>query len=124
MVNDAVGFGLAGTISELFTIQPMPAPPVKSIPDGTNSNQLDDPGATYGQTWVNAPPFPNVNPPMYRNRILRSRGKSLYAWTFLQMIYSGISIREKLTLFWHNHFVVGDSTIPHRESLYLSLIHI
>lgn len=122
MVNTAINLGLQGAIDELFVQQPMPAPPVKYIPDGTGSNQLNDPGALYGETWVNAPPFPNVNPPMYRNRILRARSKSLYSWTFLQMHYSEISIREKLALFWHNHFVVADSTIPHREYLYYTLL--
>ncbi len=122
MVNTAINLGLNSTMNALFTPLPMPAPPLKSIPDGTGNNQLNDPGALYGETWVNAAPFPNVNPPMYRNRILRSRSKSLYSWTFLQMHYSEISIREKLTLFWHNHFVVADSTIAHREYLYYSLL--
>lgn len=118
MVNTAINLGIKGTIDQLFAPLPMPSPPLKSIPDGTGSNQLDDPSAVYGTTWVNAAPFPNVNPPMYRNRILRSRSKSLYSWTVLQMHYTEISIREKLALFWHNHFVIGDVTIPHREFLY------
>lgn len=122
MVNTSVSLGLIGTIDTLFSPLPMPAPPLKSIPDGTGANQLNDPGALYGETWVNAEPFPNVNPPMYRNRILRSRSKSLYSWTILQMHYSGISIREKLALFWHNHFVVADGTIAHREYLYYTLL--
>jgi uncharacterized protein (DUF1800 family) len=122
MVETAIASGLSGTINALFTQLPMPDPPLKSIPDGTGNNQLNDPGAMYGETWVNAAPFPNINPPMLRNRILRSRSKSLYSWTILQMHYSEISIREKLALFWHNHFVVGDSTIPHREYLYYSLL--
>ncbi len=122
MVNTALNLGLNGTIDELFAPLPMPNPPLKSIPDGTGNNQLNDPGALYGETWVNAAPFPNVNPPMLRNRILRSRSKSLYAWTILQMHYSNISIREKLTLFWHNHFVVADGTIAHREYLYYTLL--
>lgn len=118
MVNTAINLGINGTIDQLFAPLSMPAPPLKSIPDGTGNNQLNDPGAVYGTTWVNAVPFPNVNPPMYRNRILRSRSKSLYAWTILQMHYTEISIREKLTLFWHNHFVVADGTIAHREYSY------
>jgi hypothetical protein len=122
MVNTAVTLGMAGTINQLFTPLPMPAPPLKSIPDGTGANQLDDPGATYGNTWVNAVPFPNINPPMLRNRVLRARSKSLYSWTVLQMHYSGISITEKLALFWHNHFVVGDATIAHREYLYYNIL--
>ncbi len=122
MVNSAINLGLDGTIDELFTPLPIPDPPLKSIPDGTGNNQLDDPGAVYGETWINADPFPNINPPMLRNRVLRSRSKSLYSWTILQMHYSDISIREKLTLFWHNHFVVADSTIAHREYFYYTLL--
>lgn len=122
MVNYSINLGLNGTIDELFNALPMPTPPLKSIPDGTGNNQLNDPGALYGETWVNAAPFPNVNPPMLRNRILRSRSKSLYSWTILQMHYSNISIREKLALFWHNHFVVADGTIAHREYLYYTLL--
>ncbi len=122
MVNSAVNLGLNDTIDALFAPLATPAPPVKTIPDGTGANQLNDPGATFGQTWVNAPAFPDVNPPMLRNRVLRSRSKSLYSWTVLQMHYSGLSIKEKMTLFWHNHFVVGDATIPHREYVYYSLL--
>lgn len=122
MVNTATTQGLNNTIDELFNPLPMPNPPVKTIPDGTGANRLDDPGALYGQTWVNAAPFPNINPPMLRNRVLRSRSKSLYSWTVLQMHYSNISIREKLSLFWHNHFVVADGTIAHREYFYYKLL--
>jgi uncharacterized protein (DUF1800 family) len=122
MVNTATSLGLNGSIDELFTPLSMPSLPLKSIPDGTGNNQLNDPGALYGQTWVNAAPFPNINPPILRNRVLRARSKSLYSWTVLQMHYSNISIREKLALFWHNHFVVADGTIAHREYLYYSLL--
>jgi uncharacterized protein (DUF1800 family) len=122
IVANAMNLGLNGTIDALFAPLPLPAPPLKSIPDGTGNNQLNDPGATYGQTWVNAAPFPNINPPMLRNRVLRARSKSLYSWTVLQMHYSGLSIKEKMALFWHNHFVVGDATIAHREYGYYSLL--
>jgi uncharacterized protein (DUF1800 family) len=122
MVDNAINLGLNGTIEALFAPLATPAPPVKTIPDGTGNNQLNDPGAMYGQTWVNAAPFPNINPPMLRNRVLRSRSKSLYSWTILQMHYSGLSIKEKMTLFWHNHFVVADATIAHREYVYYALL--
>jgi hypothetical protein len=122
MVNTSVGLGMNGTINALFAPLPLPSPPLKSIPDGTGNNQLDDPVAMYGETWVNGAPFPNINPPMLRNRVLRSRSKSLYSWTVLQMHYSEISIREKMTLFWHNHFVVADGIIAHREYLYYNLL--
>jgi hypothetical protein len=50
MVTNAVTLGLNATIDALFATLAMPAPPLKSIPDGTGNNQLNDPGATYGQT--------------------------------------------------------------------------
>ena len=122
MVETAVAQGLSTTITELFKTVPLPDPPVKCIPDGTGTVELNDPGALYGETWINADPFPNVNPPMLRNRVLRSRSKSLYSWTFLQMHYSGISIWQKMFLFWHDHFVTGDNTIGHREYLYQNIL--
>ena len=118
MVETVASQGLSASINQLFLSLSEPQPPVKSIPD----NELEDPACSYGDTWVNGDPFPNVNPPILRNRIIRQRAKSLYAWTFLQMHYTGISIQEKLALFWHNHFVVGNSTIPHREYLYYKLL--
>ena len=122
MIDESTALGLQETIDLLFAEVPLPDPPVKAIPDGDNPFQLNDPGALYGEPWIDADPFPNVSPPMYRNRILRSRSKSLYAWTFLQMHSTGINIREKMTLFWHNHFVVADITIPHREYYYYTLL--
>ena len=122
MIAESLGIGMESSLDMLFRELPLPSPPVKYIPDGSGSNQLDDPGARYGDPWIDAAPFPNVNPPMYRNRILRSRSKSLYAWTYLQMHDSGISLRDKMTLFWHNHFVVANSVIPHREYWYQNLL--
>ena len=122
MVGNAMSLGLNGTIDELFLPLALPSPPLKSIPDGTGNNQLNDPSTTYGQTWVTGVPFPNISPPMLRNRVLRARSKSLYSWTVLQMHYSNISIKEKMALFWHNHFVVADATIAHREYVYYSLL--
>ena len=122
MVEQGLQDGMHLTVDALLEPLGIPDPPVKSIPDGSGRNQLNDPGAKYGETWVNADAFPNVNPPMLRNRVLRSRSKSLYSWTMLQAYNSGISLREKMTLFWHNHFVVAESIIPHREYLYYELL--
>ncbi len=122
MVKTSLTQGMEDTVSTLLADLPEPQQPLKSIPDGTGSNRLDDPGARQGETWVNAPVFPNINPPMLRNRVLRARSKSLYSWTMLQILDSGMNIREKMTLFWHNHFVVGQAVIPHREFHYYSLL--
>jgi len=122
MVEDATNMGLAACLNQLFTLSPLPDPPVKYVPDGSGRNAINDPAATYGTTWVNGDPFPNVNPPMLRNRVIRGRSKSLYAWTFLQMHKNDISLLDKMVVFWHNHFVVGQSIIPHREYLYQRLL--
>lgn len=122
MVTEAKTLGLAGTIDKLFSPHPQTTFPLKSIPDGTGDEQINDPTAKYGETWVNGAPFPNVNPPMLRNRILRSRIKSLYSWTFLLLLDDTISITDKMTIFWHNHFVIGNSTIAHREYNYYTLL--
>ncbi|MFM2392101.1 MAG: hypothetical protein RLZZ546_78 [Bacteroidota bacterium] len=122
MIDSAKNLGLNGTIDALFTPLAPPSPPLKSIPDGTGNNQLNDPAAKYGETWVNGVPFPNISPPMLRNRVLRSRSKSLYSWAVLQMHYSELSITDKMTMFWHNHFVVADATIAHREYNYYNIL--
>ena len=75
----------------------------------------------YGETWVNAPPIPNLPTNQEKNKAIRARNRSLYAWSFLKMQKSGIHIREKLTLFWHNHFV-SVNTNPHREYYYINTI--
>ena len=122
-VTRAVSWGLSKTIDTLFEEKPLPEPPLKYQLDGTNTsnNEINDPGANYGETWVNAPAYPDVATSQERNKIYRSRNRSMYAWSFLQMQNSEISIIEKLTLFWHNHFVSENSN-PHREYYYLNIL--
>lgn len=122
MVETAVADGLATTLNSLFTLNPLPDPPVKYVPDGTGRGELNDPGAIQGATWVNAAPMPNSPDPMLNNRIIMARRRSLWAWMFLTMYSSGTSIQEKLTLFWHNHFVVGGETNPTRAYVYQLLL--
>jgi len=125
MVDNAVGLGLTGTLNSLLSVHPLPDPPLKysSDGDGVSTNNITiDPDAPFGETWVNGNPFPEAETPMLRNRILRQRANSIFAWTLLQMQYGGISITEKMTLFWHNHFVVSDLTIPHRTYQYQNIL--
>ena len=121
MVTTAVSDGLATTINNLFNVNTLPEPPLKYQPDGTGNGEISDPDANYGETWVNGLPLPTAATIQGRNIILRSRTRSLYAWSFLQMQNAGISIREKLTLFWHNHFV-SENTNPHREYYYMNVL--
>ena len=121
LVEDSVSLGLQGTINKLFEVKPLPNPPLKYELDGTSRTEVNDPDVSYGETWVNAPPIPNLPTSQERNKAIRARNRSLYAWSFLEMQNSGINIREKLTLFWHNHFV-SVNTNPHREFYYINTI--
>lgn len=103
MIDAAVQAGLNATLTQLLADQPMPAPPV-------NHNNANDPNVAIGETWINAPYVSGVNLTGYRNQSLR-------AWTFGLIVNEGLSIREKMTLFWHNHFAV-DNTINDPKFLY------
>ena len=122
-VTRAVSFGLSKTIDTLFEEKPLPDPPLKYQFDVTNTSndEINDPGANYGETWVNAPAYPDVATSQERTQIYKSRKRSMYAWSFLQMQNSEISIIEKLTLFWHNHFV-SENNNPHREYYYMNIL--
>ena len=121
LIEEAQSSGLSATIDKLFEVKPMPETPLKYEPDGTGRNEVNDPDVNYGETWVNAPPSPDLPTSSEISKALNSRNRSLYAWSFLQMQNSGISIREKLTLFWHNHFVAENSN-PHRQYNYINLL--
>lgn len=117
MVTKSVSLGLTETINTLFIEEELPNPPLKHSLD----DEVIDADVKYGETWVNALPYTSASSKEERTKILNSRKKSLYAWSFLQMQNSEISIREKLTLFWHNHFVAVN-TNPHREYSYIKTI--
>ncbi|MCB0595340.1 MAG: DUF1800 domain-containing protein, partial [Phaeodactylibacter sp.] len=93
-IKTAASLGLEATIEQLFSPLPLPQPPL-------NYFFQDDPLVPVGQTWVNAPYYDNVNARGYRRQSLRG-------WTMELLLDEGVSIREKLTLFWHNHFAVSD----------------
>lgn len=75
-----------------------PAPPLNNY-----NTQVNDPDVPAGQTWVNAP-FGDGSTNTPRNLSLKSW------WIGLQLEQER-NIREKMTLFWHNHFATEQSTI-------------
>ncbi len=103
-MKDAVEKGVDGTIDLLFKDLPLPEPPV-------NYNFANDPTVSIGSTWVNAPYDAAVNVRTYRNQSLRG-------WAIGLLLNEGISIREKLTLFWHNHFAVNTMNINDPKFFY------
>lgn len=77
--------------------------PLGDPPPPLNVNYADDPDVPIGETWVDKGVNGNVNP--YRTASLR-------AWSFELMLQASVNIREKMTLFWHNHFVTADINDP------------
>ncbi|MEL7427198.1 MAG: DUF1800 domain-containing protein [Bacteroidota bacterium] len=88
--------GLEATILQLFEDIALPEPPVYY-----DTEEGDDINVPLGESWVDAP-LPLEGDPMDNRR------RSIRAWTVLQMLEEGISIRETLTLFWHNHFAIDN----------------
>lgn len=80
--------GLNSAIGLLTAPMTAPSPPL-------NSRFANDPDVPIGSSWVDAPLSNGVN---------GYRKNSLIAWWTGLMIDQGLNLREKMTLFWHNHF--------------------
>lgn len=85
-------------VQRLFQYAPMPAPPV-------NTHFANDPSVPIGSTWIDAPYQQGMNLHQYRF-------VSLMAWTSQLMVEEQVSIREKMTLFWHNYFAISNVNEP------------
>ena len=107
-IKDALQNGMDNVVSQLLTVQPLPAPPL-------NYDNDEDPNVAIGETWIDAPYLQTVNLTGYRRR-------SLAGWTVSLMLNEGISITEKMVLFWHNHFVTGDINDPKFVYKYITLL--
>ncbi len=92
-------------VNTLLEVLPMPAPPI-------NYESVTDPDAAVGQTWVDKGRISN-DVDGYRNRSLR-------AWSIEQMLSGSPNIREKMTMFWHNHFVTADINDARLSYMYIN----
>jgi hypothetical protein len=68
-----------------------PSPPI----NGYNTKTTIDPDIASGATWVNGPD---------NNDFTSQRRASIYAWNMKQVLNPERHIREKMTVFMHNHF--------------------
>jgi len=104
-IADAVSDGLEGTLNKLFTPYAAPDLPI-------NYNEQNDFNVPIGQSWVYAAVTPMLN---YPNRSIR-------AWQLSLFLNEGVSLREKMVLFWHNHFVTADALNAKLTYQYIDLI--
>lgn len=108
-IKVAVENGLAASVEQLFQDLPMPSPPI-------NDFYQDDPFVSIGNSWVNAIYVKD------QEEIWDYRHRSLRAWTMGLLLQEAVSIREKMTLFWHNHFAINSIEDPRYLYQYITLL--
>ncbi|MFD1467572.1 DUF1800 family protein [Hymenobacter caeli] len=88
-IGAAAASSLSATLDQLLAVPAAPAPPLNvSAADTT---------VPIGQTWVTQ---------AFDQTLQGARSQSLREWWLGQQLTQGTSLREQMTLFWHNHFVV------------------
>jgi uncharacterized protein (DUF1800 family) len=108
-IEAAFSLGLDLTVQQLLAAYPLPDPPV-------NPNNNNDPFVPIGSSWVNAPYLVGTNLVNYRNVSLR-------AWNWGLLVgENNMSIREKMTLFWHNHFAINNINDPKFVYRYITML--
>jgi len=105
-VNYFTGLSMDAAVEALLTTGTAPNPPVNNY----NVDGYTDPtGIPQGATWVTAAPGDE--------ELQQFRIQSLKYWWIGQMIHQERNIREKMVLFWHNHFATETDMV--REARYL-----
>ncbi len=87
-INTAAGQNLTQVLNRLLTAPAAPAPPINGFGYDTS--------VAVGGQWVTLP---------YDNNNEYWRLRSLRAW-WVGLMLQSTTLVEKMTLFWHNHFVV------------------
>ncbi|MBD2713688.1 DUF1800 domain-containing protein [Microvirga sp. STR05] len=88
-ITTAASQSLAQVMNTLLAAPPAPAPPLNV--------SATDTSVAIGQTWVAQP---------FDQNFEGVRRTSLRSWWMGQLLGQGPSLVEKMTLFWHNHFVI------------------
>lgn len=107
------GMTLDQVIDELLAFTNDAAPPVKAYSDDTGNPDGIDPTVAFGATWVNTP----IDPPD-NSDLTGARLASWAAWWVSQMVDQDRNMREKLTLFWHNHMPTQVGVVFQSEAIY------
>ena len=101
---------MAQSVDELLNpVAPLPAPPVKEY-DPTGALTQPDTNIAAGTTWV--------NDPNNDGSIQAKRRASFKKWWIGNMVNQDRSIREKMTLFWHNHFSTETNDVGNAQYVY------
>ena len=109
-INQVADMDLDTAIALVLADQPLPSPPL-------NATYPDDTSTPIGESWVGKP-LNAIN----TNEHKQSRRKSIFSWNREVLSAEGISICEKMTLFWHNHFATESVAVPEAVYRHISLL--
>ncbi|WP_207512800.1 DUF1800 domain-containing protein [Longitalea luteola] len=90
----------------LHTEEPTPAPPINHY----NDEKYTDEEIQAGATWITATKLNGMNSGRRRN--------SFKAWWLGCMLNQQTTLREKMVLFWHNHFATEMKTVDNPTMIY------
>jgi uncharacterized protein (DUF1800 family) len=105
-INYFLGLGMNNSVDTLLELINHPAYTAPAPPLNNYSNVLVDPLCAAGQPWPGIADTNIVGTYTYSHR-----RKSLKSWWVSQMLNQPRSLREKMVLFWSNHFVVESDTV-------------
>lgn len=98
----------------VYTDEQAPAPPVNNYNDPEtkkdDENYFVDEEIAPGQTWVNSTTYNGKNNGRRKN--------SFKNWWYGLMIGQQPTLREKMVLFWHNHFATESNIVDNARYLY------
>jgi len=98
---------LRHTIQQLLnTEEPIPTPPVNNYNDDKYTDEEIQPGVT----WITAAKYSGMNGGRRRN--------SFKAWWTGCMLNQQRTLREKMVLFWHNHFATETNSVDNPTMIY------
>lgn len=100
-VSEAVSAGRAATVAALFATEAAPPPPLTTLPEDTYT--------PFGESWINETGGFEFN---------NERLFSLYAWSTGLQLNQSLTLREKMVLFWHNHFVIEEGVVEEARYIY------
>ena len=109
-MNQVANMDMDAAIELLMIPVALPSLPLTAFTDSDGYSAI-------GQTWINQP-LSMFNTGAYIN----ARRNSLFAWNRRALTKGGLNIREKMTLFWQNHFATGVTDVPEANYRHVNLL--
>lgn len=109
-VQTLLSMSPGAAVDYLFSNAPA-SPPNPPINNYYNGGYTDPTGVNPGATWVNAP--------FGDGTVNSKRRVSLTAWWMGLILNQNLSILEKMTWFWHNHFATEITVIGDARAAYI-----